>query len=366
MTPLFFISIFLLILVIIRFLIALLNYLTRPILPNGKPTGYPLVSVLIPARNEELNIGKLLQGLLKQSYWNIEILVYDDQSIDNTAGIIKEFSKTDNRVSLLSSNGLPNGWLGKNYGCHQLAKNAKGDFFLFIDADVMVSPHFIENAVAFAQRKKLSLLSMFPRQELLTFGEKLVVPTMNWILLSLLLLPLVRWSKRRSLAAANGQMMMFDANHYRLNQWHELVKSSPVEDISISRLIKRKRLKMATLLGTDDISCRMYGSYNDAINGFTKNVSAFFGGSIAVTIFFALIGTVGPFIVVSSLPFLLSFAYFFCLISARILIARLSEQSYLFNVILWPLQHWAFLHLVYRSFLLSKQKNYVWKGRKIG
>lgn len=365
MTPLFFISIFLLVIAFIRFLIAVLNYLTRPILPFGKLNGYPLVSVLIPARNEEMNIGRLLEGLVKQSYWNLEIIVYDDQSFDNTSNIVQNFSGSDNRISLVTSKGLPKGWLGKNYACNQLAQIAKGDYFLFLDADVTVSSHFIENAISYIQRKKLVLLSMFPRQELNSFGEKLVVPTMNWILLSLLLLPLVRLSRRRSLAAANGQMMLFNADVYRSNQWHEMVKSSAVEDITISRLIKRKRFKMATLLGTDDISCRMYGSYSEAINGFTKNVSSFFGGSNLVTIVFALVGTVGPFLVIFSFPFLMAFSYFFFLISARILLSRLSEQSFIFNVLLWPLQHLAFLHLVYKSYILSRKKKYEWKGRTI-
>ncbi|PKP35170.1 MAG: glycosyl transferase family 2, partial [Bacteroidetes bacterium HGW-Bacteroidetes-15] len=229
----FYISLFLLFIVVLRFLVAFFNFLTRPVLPFGKPVGFPLVSVLIPARDEEQNIGKLLSGIIKQTYWNIEVIVYDDQSIDKTSVIVEEFSSADNRISLLKSNGLPKGWLGKNHACHVLAQSAKGDYLLFLDADVMVSPHFIENAVYYAQRKRIVLLSMFPRQELQSLGEKLVVPSMNWILLSLLFLRLVRWSKRRSLAAANGQMMMFDAKVYRDNQWHEQVKSSPVEDISI-------------------------------------------------------------------------------------------------------------------------------------
>jgi glycosyltransferase involved in cell wall biosynthesis len=362
----FYISLFLLFIVVLRFLVALFNFLTRPVLPFGKPVGYPLVSVLIPARDEEQNIGKLLSGIVKQTYWNIEVLVYDDQSVDKTSAIVEEFSIADNRISLLKSNGLPKGWLGKNHACHVLAQSAKGSYLLFLDADVMVSTHFIENAVYYAQRKKLVLLSMFPRQELQTMGEKLVVPSMNWILLSLLFLRLVRWSKRRSLAAANGQMMMFDAKVYKDKQWHELVKSSPVEDIGISRLIKRQKLRMTTLLGTDDISCRMYGSYSEAINGFTKNVTAFFGGSLIAMILFTLIGTIGPFLVIFSLPFPLAFLYFFCLVSARMLIAKLSEQSPFYNVLLWPAQHFAFLHLVYNAFIYALQKQLLWKGRIVG
>ncbi|MDD4383582.1 MAG: glycosyltransferase family 2 protein [Bacteroidales bacterium] len=365
MTPLFYIALFLLFFAFIRLFIALLNFLTRPILPLGEPTELPKVSVLIPARNEELNIGKLLDRVINQSYRNIEVLVYDDQSVDNTAAIVEKFKSIDDRVSLLRGDCLPAGWMGKNYACHSLSQSANGNYLLFLDADVMVSPNFVENAVAYAQRKRLVLLSMFPRQELQTMGEKLVVPNMNWILLSLLFLRLVRWSKRPSLAAANGQMMMFEAKTYQENKWHELVRSSPVEDITISRLIKRRRLRMATLLGTDDISCRMYGSYNEAINGFTKNVTAFFGGSVFVTLLFAIVGTIGPIIVFVSLPPPLTLVYLFSLLSARMLIARLSEQSMAINVLLWPIQHLAFLHLVYSALVFKRRKTGEWKGRRI-
>jgi glycosyltransferase involved in cell wall biosynthesis len=347
-------------------MVSIFNFFTRPILPNGKVDGEPMVSVLIPARNEETNIARILKGVQEQSYSNIEVIVYDDVSIDNTAAIVNSFAEKYENIKLLKGEVLPSGWLGKNHACYQLALKAKGDYLLFLDADVEVSKWFVVNALAYVRRKNLILLSMFPRQRMMSCGESLVVPTMNWILLSLLPLRLVSWSKRRSFAAANGQMMMFEANSYRENHWHEKVKSSPVEDIDISRLLKRKRMRMATLLGTDDIACRMYTSYADAINGFTKNVSAFFGGSIVVAILFAVIGTVGPFLVFFSLPFPFTFLYFFSLIGSRIFISKLSEQSALLNVVLWPVQHFAFLHLVVKASYFAKRKQLEWKGRNVG
>lgn len=365
MSPLFYLSLFLLLIVVIRFLVALLNYITRPILPFGKVDGNPLVSVLIPARNEEKNISEILHGLSKQDFSNIEVLVYNDQSTDSTAQIVLEHGKHDERIRLIEGVELPTGWLGKNHACYQLAQRAKGNFFLFLDADVKLSPNFIRNATAYMQQKNLTLLSMFPRQEMETWGERMVIPNMNWILLSLLFLRLVRWSKRRSLAAANGQMMMFNAANYTENQWHEKLKSSPVEDIGISRLVKRKKLRMATLLGTNDISCRMYTSYSESIAGFSKNVTEFFGGSIFATILFALISTIGPVLIVFTLPFPLTLLYFFSLLGSRMLISSLSEQSPIQNVIFWPVQHAAFLHLVYKAIQFKKGKKLSWKGREL-
>src|SRR5512140_362775 len=88
---------------------------------------YSLVSVLIPARNEEENIRNILQDLLLQDYKNIEIIVFDDQSEDTTADIVKEFERKDPRITLISSHALPEGWLGKNFACHNLSQAAKGD-----------------------------------------------------------------------------------------------------------------------------------------------------------------------------------------------------------------------------------------------
>ncbi len=365
MTLFFYISLVLLLVAVVRFLVVLFNFLTQPFLTNRSPSGAPLVSVLIPARNEEENIASLLNDLIRQQYAHIEVIVYNDCSTDGTEAAVKAQIKSDERIRIINGNDLPDGWLGKNHACYQLATQAKGDYLLFLDADVSVAPQFVGNAVAQLQRKRLVLLSMFPRQVTKTWGELLVVPNMNWILLSLLPLRLVQWSRKRSLAAANGQMMLFDAQHYHAHQWHYQFRHSAVEDITISRAIKRKRLRMAILLGSDDISCRMYHDFSDALNGFSKNVCAFFGGSIYVTLAFAAIGTIAPFLILFSLPFPLSFAFFFSMLFARMMVSDLSGQSVFKNVMLWPVQHVVFLFMVYMSIRFYRGKNIVWKGRRI-
>ncbi|HKJ79983.1 MAG TPA: glycosyltransferase family A protein, partial [Prolixibacteraceae bacterium] len=98
-----------------------------------------LVSVLIPARNEGQSIGCLLSDLLNQNYKHLEIWVFDDDSADDTAQIVTEFAQKDDRIKLLQSTKLPEGWLGKNFACHSLAQKAKGKWFLFLDADVRTS-----------------------------------------------------------------------------------------------------------------------------------------------------------------------------------------------------------------------------------
>jgi cellulose synthase/poly-beta-1,6-N-acetylglucosamine synthase-like glycosyltransferase len=142
-----------------------------------------LVSVLIPARNEEKNIAKLLNDLLDHDYKNIEILVFNDQSTDKTAEIVTGFSQKDSRVKLINSDGLPEGWLGKNHACHSLSKLAKGKYLLFLDSDVRIGNGIIRQTCTFSDKHKLGLLSIFPRQIMVSAGEKAAVPLMHFILL---------------------------------------------------------------------------------------------------------------------------------------------------------------------------------------
>ncbi len=350
----------------IRFLVALFNYITQPYLKEYPLTEAKLVSVLIPARNEECNIRNLLSDLHAQSYANFEVIVYNDSSTDATSQIVQEYVDADKRFRLINGRQLPEGWLGKNHACHQLAKWAKGEYYLFLDADVRVDRRFIELALAYMHKKRLHLLSFFPYQVLGSFGEFITVPVMQWILLSLLPLRLVQWSRKSSLAAANGQMMMFDGETYRKHGFHEMFRNNPVEDILIARSVKRLRLRMATLLGLpSDIRCRMYKSKNEAINGFSKNVCEFFGGKRWLMLTFTIITTLGPVAVFFFMPFPLIFVYFYSIIMARIFVAELSKQSVLKSVLLFPFQQISFLQMVYSWEKSRKKGGLTWKGRVI-
>jgi len=161
---------------VIQLLVALLNLLPGTSLPKSGDLSGELVSVLIPVRNEENNIGNILQDLLNQEYKDIEIIVFDDQSEDKTGEIVKGLSASESRIRLILSEGLPEGWLGKNHACHSLSKYAKGDYLLFLDADVRIKNNTIGKAVAFAKKHELSLISIFPKQVIKTNGEKMTVP----------------------------------------------------------------------------------------------------------------------------------------------------------------------------------------------
>ena len=322
------------------------------------------ISILIPARNEEHNIRFLLDDLQKMKNSTFEIIIFDDQSTDNTASIVQEYANIDKRIKLVQSDKLPNDWLGKNHACYQLAQLAKGNYYLFVDADVRLHGSIIEDAVSFLKKHKLGLLSVFPTQIQKSLGEKLSVPVMNYILLTLLPLIFVRLSPFSSHAAANGQFMLFNAFTYKKNQPHIVFKSSPVEDIAISRYFKKQKIKIACVTGEKRIKCRMYKSYNEARNGFTKNVFMFFGNQPVLAFLFLMFATLGFIPVLISQPNNLPI-YFIVIIFIQIVYSITSNQGVLLNVLLFPAQLLFLFQVMIKSVFIKKHKQYTWKGRNI-
>lgn len=350
---------------LIRFCSVLVNFLGRQWLRSGRLTGSPFVSVLIPARNEEHTIGKLLESLGGQRYENLEILVYDDLSTDQTAQVVRRYAEKDARIRLLTGKELPEGWLGKNHACHCLAQDAGGDYLLFLDADVFVGQNLIHDTLAQVRHRSLALLSLFPVQIMLSGGEKLVVPIMNWTLLTLLPLFLIRRCRWTSFSAANGQFMLFDGPIYRKNQWHRVVKAEKVEDIVLVRRIKRRRYKAQTLLSNGGVKCRMYTSYAESVKGFSKNIRQFFGNSRAFIITYVALTTFGPAVVFLRFGIVVGGGTFLLLAVMWWMVSRMSRQNFFINLLLAIPRHFAFLHILHHSGRAARRSHYEWKGRKI-
>lgn len=357
---------FLLSFILLRTIISTINWLTQPYLNKKIHTDENiLVSILIPARNEEHTIGKLLSDIENISYPHIEVIVYNDSSEDNTENVVMEFSERNDTIRITTGSELPKGWLGKNHACHNLALNAKGDYFLFLDADVRIEKDIIEKALFKLMYKKTALLSIFPKQIMLTTGEKKVVPIMNQILLSLLPLFLVKASRKRSLSAANGQFMFFKADVYKQMKPHESLKNSVVEDISIVKYFKKNRIKCQTLLGKNDVSCRMYHSEEEAISGFSKNILHFFSNSYLFTFFYLIISNFGLPIVFIFSPYYFGLAYLAAMFTNKITVSAAAKQNVCDNFKFWFIQQLNFNKIVLKAIKNRKEKSYFWKGRDI-
>lgn len=359
------IFIFLLISLSVFTLISVYNLFTAPVLRkyNSQLTDQKLVSVLIPARNEEKNIVKCIEGVLAQNCKNKEIIILDDNSNDKTYLLASSFVKEN--LKLLSGTELPSGWLGKNWACHQLALEAKGEYLLFLDSDVELRPELISLAVYELEKSNSSLLSIFPTQIIKTFGEHLIVPLMNWLLLTFLPLNFVHSSTSKSFIAANGQFMLWKKDDYQRLGGHNKVKNKVVEDMELARLAKQNQLKVKTMLGGELIYCRMYNSFKESYIGFQKNFYAGFSVHpflFLTIILFLLIVFIIPFFFISKnlfslLPLLL-------LIVSRLCITIKSRQSVILNIVLHPAQMLFMFIIGIISMIKFQTNQLVWKQRK--
>ena len=358
-------AVFILAFLALRTFISLANLLSRLYLPNQKPHRFPKVSVLVPARNEETAIGRLLESLEKQDYPDWEAIVCNDHSADNTEEILNWFSGENEHIHWFLGEKLPTDWLGKNFACHQLAQKASGQYLIFLDADVELSPDAISKAVAFFQEKNLSLLSVFPQQKMESLAERITVPLMNWILQSLLPMLLVQKSHFASLSAANGQLMMFDAENYRSNQWHSQVRKQNVEDIRLARMMKAGGFKIGVLLGNNDVFCRMYRRFDEAVAGFSRNIHEYFGGSRLVMLAFWFIVCFGPFITFFAIGWTFFSLFVLLVLVNRVFEAAANRQNAFLSVLLHPLQMVSFTAIVFYNIFRRIKKETTWKGRKI-
>ena len=348
----------------IQMIVVCVNYVFNQKMKVAKVSN-KLVSILIPARNEEKFIATILRDVLTQNHPNFEILVFDDQSTDKTAKIVTDIIEKRNNVRLIESDGLPDGWLGKNYACHSLALEAKGDYLLFIDADVRIRNNIIGKTICFSERHNMNLVSVFPKQIMKSWGEYATVPIMNYILLTLLPLILVRKLALSSIAAANGQYMFFEAKTYMNILPHKAMRSEKVEDIKIARYYKQHHYKVACLASEADVKCQMYDSYHESLNGFSKNVTTFFGNSTILAIIFWVLSTLG------FIPILLVYQssglalYLITILVIRILFTITSNQSVSKNITYLLAQQVSLGLIITKSIVSKLKKELIWKGRNV-
>jgi len=350
---------------ILRFTVTLFNFISNPKLTRVNRPYNDLVSILIPARNEARNILGLLESIHLQDYKDYEVIVYDDCSDDQTHRICSEFAAAHPRFRVIKGEQLPDGWLGKNYACYQLAKLARGKYFLFLDADTTIAKNLINSAVHRVQIYKLALLSLFPNQDMQTFGEKTTVPLLHYLLLNLLPLRLVRLTKSAAFATACGQFMLFDAAIYQQQQWHKMVKSKIVEDAEIMKLIKTAAYNGEVLLANGMINCRMYNGYQDALNGFGKNALAVFNYSTLALLIYILIIVGGPLLVITTLNIGLIVFMTGLIVLTRVMICLSAGQNAVLNIILHPVQMVNLAIIAFLSIQRHLTKTAVWKGRRV-
>ena len=247
----------------------------------GQPPA-PKLSVLIPARNEGRQIRETVARLLQQGHACYEVLVMDDDSSDDTAAEASAAGAGDACFRLLRSSPLPPGWTGKNWACHQLAQAAAGEVLVFTDADVQWQPAALAALIAEMERSDADLLTVWPSQVTVTWGERLVVPLMALAVLAYLPVRLAHATPYPLAAAANGQCMAFRRRAYAECGGHAGVCGQIVEDIQLARRVKAAGLHLRMADGAGLIRCRMYDGWRAVFHGYAKNILAGHGNSPAL------------------------------------------------------------------------------------
>ncbi len=239
--------------------------------PTPPPSPAPLISICIPARNEERNIGRCVQAALAQDYPNFEIIVLDDRSTDATAEILRQLAAQNDKLRVLHGSDLPPGWAGKPHALHQAAKSARGEWLCFVDADTFLVPQAISSCYAKAIETQADLFTIMTRQIMGTFWEKVVMPLVMTALSVGFSPRKVNDPKRRD-AIANGQFIMIKRTIYDAIGGHESVKDQIVEDKAISEKVKWGGYRLVVANGMQFAQTRMYTSLPSMWEGWTKNI----------------------------------------------------------------------------------------------
>jgi len=261
----------------------------RGLLPHVMPAPPPAVeapriAVIVPARDEEANIGPCLQSLLAQDYpaSRLDVLVVDDHSTDATAAIVGDFTVRDSRIALIRSPPLPPRWVGKSHACWTGARAVarEAEWLCFIDADVRVEPGALSSAIGAAVPRRLDLLSLAPRQELQGFAERLILPC-GLILLSFL--QDLRRVQARSgeRVTATGQFMLIRRDAYAAVGGHAAVCTAICEDLELARRVKQSGRAVLLMGGDRLLSARMYSGWRTLWPGLAKNLVDTLGGPVA-------------------------------------------------------------------------------------
>lgn len=250
--------------------------------------GAAVVSVLIPARDEETNIAACLDSALAQGSTVCEVIVYDDHSSDRTAEIVSERARRDARVRLVGPANLPPGWCGKNFACARLAAEARGRWLLFIDADARLLPRAAGRMTAEAGARSATMLSCWPALEAVGFWERTLMPMLNFVVFTLYPAPLSLRRADPSLGLAHGACLLARRDVYETTGGHSAVRDAINEDVRLAQHWRACGHLSLCFDGHGVVGVRMYHSFAEIWLGFQKNFYPAFRRAPSFWLFLAL------------------------------------------------------------------------------
>jgi chlorobactene glucosyltransferase len=248
---------------------------------DGPGAPVPLVSVVLPARNEAVHIAECVASLRATTWPHWQLVVVNDNSTDETGALARAAAAGDPRVTVLDAPPLPDGWFGKQWACHVGREAALGDLLLFTDADTRHHPELIARLVQARVERQADLISVAGRQEMRTVWERAVQPVVFALILT-------RYGGARAIeqartpadVVANGQCFLVTADAYAAIGGHAAVRDTVVEDLMLAQRTVAHGRRVSLTLGQAYLSTRMYDGLGAIVRGWRKNVYA--GGRLAI------------------------------------------------------------------------------------
>lgn len=235
------------------------------------PEELPLLSLCIPARNEEGKIGDAVRSALAQDHPNFELIVVDDRSTDGTHKEAVEAGGGDPRLRVILGTEPPAGWAGKPWACQRAASEARGAQLLFVDADLRLAPWAASRACARMEAAQLQLLSLFGDWALESFWERAVIPVIGWFIRGAVDLEAVN-DPGRPEAFANGQFILVSRQGYDSLGGHEAVRAEVLEDVRLAKAFKQRGLATGLFYAPGAFRVRLYTALSEIVSGYGKNL----------------------------------------------------------------------------------------------
>lgn len=337
---------------------------------GGRFTGR--VSVLIPARNEEETIEQCVRAALEGTHPVDEVLVYDDQSTDQTPAILARLCEEYDQLGVVEATKLPPDWVGKPHACHRLAEAATGDVLVFVDADTFLQDDGLARIASLFDTIDAKLVTAVPRQQTASFAERLVLPLLHLTYTSWFPLMLVYRSQDPRFLAANGQLLAVARSTYDDIGGFEAVRCDVVDDMAICRRAKEAGHRVVFADGFEMATCRMYESAREVWEGFSKNLYEGIGGHPV-----ALLGVCAVYFTAFVLPYVMlatallgGFDWMLApaVVGVAANVALRAALVWRFRqaaegILLQPIGALALLSIAFNSFRWHAKDSIMWSGR---
>ena len=344
----------------LAFLLSLLNFISIRTVLNKPTTISKKISILIPMRNEAQNARDCITTLFAQKgLIDFEIIVLDDESTDGTSQILSEFPS----IKVLKGQALPQGWLGKNWACHQLSQAATGEILVFLDADVRLREHAVASTIH--QMGSWDFISPYPRQLSIGFIESIFQPLLHWSWFSSVPLIISQRIKVRSMVVANGQFLVINRQAYQATGGHEKIKTEVLDDLELAKLLVASGFEGNVAEGSDVADCLMYRTPKELIAGYQKSLWRAFGGLVGSIFVALLLLSTGVLSLILAFAGSALAAVSFVLILASRLLSSLKAKEPIRKTIWHPVAVLIFVAILIYSWIGKYRGSLKWRDRVI-